>query len=303
MRISDGLAAPFLAALPAGRGGAVSDPERLEPLLAEIVASARAAWPDVAIATESFVAYVAARIPDGADPAKALGDAHGLSLYLACGCASGDARALDAFERLYLARVDPWLTRAGASEAVRDEVKQTVRRQLLVAEPGRPPRITDFCGRGDLHGWLRVIAVREALRVMRRQGDDLPLEDVDALARSSDPEIEYLKRHYRAEFRSAFEGAVATLTSRQRNLLRYRFAHRLSADDIGTLYRVHRATSTRWIAQAQRALLGATRRLLCARLRLAPQELESILRLIGSQIDVSIQEALAPADTDSARAP
>ena len=65
-----------------------------------------------------------------------------------------------------------------------------------------------------------------------------------------------------------------------------------SIEQIGAIYRVHRATVARWIADARELLLHQTRELLSRRVRVSNDELESILWLIDSQMDVSLHRCL-----------
>jgi RNA polymerase sigma-70 factor (ECF subfamily) len=169
-----------------------------------------------------------------------------------------------------------------------------VRRLLLVAD-GRPPRIVDYAGRGDLRGFVRVTAVREALHLFRRGRPEVQIDAADTLgarAASDDPELAYLKDLYRGEFKIAFREAMGTLSDRQRNLIAQHFLDRLTLEQMAALYRVHRATVVRWLAAAREALLRGTHRAMTSRLKVRPAELDSILRLIDSQLDVSIPPAL-----------
>ena len=62
---------------------------------------------------------------------------------------------------------------------------------------------------------------------------------------------------------------------------------------IGKIYGVHRITVVRRITQGRAALAAATRKELSARLRVDHHELESILRLIESRMDVSLRAFLS----------
>ena len=66
----------------------------------------------------------------------------------------------------------------------------------------------------------------------------------------------------------------------------------LSIDKLGALYRVHRATAARWVASARRALVDATRDQMITRLGVDSVELDSIIRLVRSQLEISIHEQL-----------
>jgi RNA polymerase sigma-70 factor (ECF subfamily) len=260
-------------------------------VLAEIVDHARAAWPTVDLATEHFIAHLADRLPDAADLESALRAMHTADLYLACACLRGDAGAVAAFDAHCLSVVDRALARLGIDGDAVNEVKQRLRRSLLVADDGQP-RIAGFAGRGDLRSWLRVLAIHEALAIARRAQRDIAADEdrlVDLACVGASPELEYFKRVYRREFEIAFREAVHSLSDRDRILVRQHFLDGVSVNDIGRLYRVHRATAGRWLDRARDALLAATRDRLMARLDVPPAELESILRLVLSQLEISLR--------------
>ena len=133
------------------------------------------------------------------------------------------------------------------------EVAQTVRQKLLVSPaPGQPGKIAEYRGAGPLGGWIRVIAVRVALDLKRAQSSPGRADsDADRPRRRwrGDPEIALLRDLYRDAFRNALHAALAELSGRERNLLRFHFADGLTLDELATSYRVHRATIARWLAR------------------------------------------------------
>ena len=82
---------------------------------------------------------------------------------------------------------------------------------------------------------------------------------------------------------------------RQRNLLRLQVLHGCNIDDIAGLYRVHRATAARWLETVRNTLFTSTRACMIKRLRVPKEEFLSIMRLIRSQLDISLVHALSPA--------
>jgi RNA polymerase sigma-70 factor, ECF subfamily len=58
------------------------------------------------------------------------------------------------------------------------------------------------------------------------------------------------------------------------------------------MFGVHRATAARWLARVRHRLQQETLDRLAARLRLGTHEVESVLRLIRSELDVSLTNAL-----------
>jgi RNA polymerase sigma-70 factor (ECF subfamily) len=107
-----------------------------------------------------------------------------------------------------------------------------------------------------------------------------------------DPELAYLKSHYRELMQSAFADAVASLEPRQRLALRYQLVEHLNTERIGALFGVHAATARRWVALAREQLWNATRHGVMHRLGIRPAEFESIVRLVRSELDMSVARLL-----------
>jgi RNA polymerase sigma-70 factor (ECF subfamily) len=250
----------------------------------------------VKLAPAEFVAYLGRRLSTDLPPATALRKLYTSDLYLACACGLGDARAIAAFEAYCLSVVEQALLALHVEADMVAEVKQQLRHNLFVGD-GRPPEILDFGGRGDLRGWVRVMAARMALARRRRARKTETLDEVELemLAGSQeDLELELLKNRYRDEFRSALGEALRSLPARERTLLRQQFVDGLTIDELGALYRVHRATAARWLRHAREAVLARTKAVLIKRLALQPAELESILRVIRSGLDVSLRALFRP---------
>ncbi len=267
--------------------------------LAEATARAAAARAGVVTEPEDFAAALGASVGDHDDVAAAIAAIARINLgdlWLACACAKGQRAALDQLDAL-LASLRPTLARVGLDAGAIDELLQQHRARLLVHERERPPRILAFRGHGDLRSWLKVALVREALRSQRRgaaadAGDDDELEHL--MSPGPDPELAAMLATYRAGFREAFGRALARLPPRDRNVLRYHLLEELAIDDIGAIYRVHRATAARWLVRIREQLHDDTRSELRATLALAEHELDSVLRLLRSQLDASIARGLAP---------
>jgi RNA polymerase sigma-70 factor (ECF subfamily) len=171
---------------------------------------------------------------------------------------------------------------------------------LLVGDGEHPPALDGFAGRGALRGFLRISAVRECLRVMKRQKREVGAaeDDLSRFAPKIDPELDRLKRTYREEFTQCFVQSLSVLTARERTLLRMNVIEELSIDQIGAIYAVHRATAARWLERARSRLADSTSELLAAKLSLSAGEVESVIRLVHSQINVSLEHLLAPDDRD-----
>jgi RNA polymerase sigma-70 factor (ECF subfamily) len=273
-------------------------------------AAARAAWPGVDVPAEAFVLFFAAKVPAGGAAERALVELCTADLYLACACVRGDARAIARLDELVTSVSDRAAARLGASPERALEVRQRVRERVLMprADPGGgppAPRLASFSGRGSLRAWLKVVAVREAVVLLRRGRDEVAVEN-EALAGklepAAGPEVGYFKQFYREEFKAAFAEALGALSDRERTLLRQHALDGLSIDRLAALYRVHRATAARWVEAARRAALAHTRASLTRRLSLAPEEVDSVMRLVRSRFDVTLAPLLRENDGDG-RAP
>jgi RNA polymerase sigma-70 factor, ECF subfamily len=235
--------------------------------------------------------------PD-AEPDDLLGGLCCDGLYLACACARLVPAALAHFENDLIAGVAETLRRRRLSDDTVEEVMQELRRDLLVADPPAAPKILEYSGSGDLGAWLRVVALRRALNHDRRERRQVPLaEEVHAIvAPSADPELEYVKRRYRAELDAALEAAIGALSTRDRTLLRLHYTGKLGLEAIGTMYGVHKWTVQRWLGTARTEVMNRTCDELARHLRLGRAELGSILRLVESQLDLSLATLLGGGD-------
>lgn len=271
-------------------------PEDLEPLLAERLAQARAAWPDVTVEVDRLMQAIAHRLDPERSPADALAAMQTDDLYLACGCAAGDPAAIAGFEQRCGDVIDRTIASSGVAAAERADLGQIVRQRLLVAPPdGGAPRIAGYSARGSLQAWVRVTAAREAARALPQARRDIAAEDDELaglIAPDDDPEVGYFKRLYREEFKRAFHAAVDALEDRERLVLRQHVIDGVSIDRLAALHDVHRATAARWVHAARDAVVEGTQRELARRLRLGRDELASMLRLIRSQLDISLQRVL-----------
>jgi len=280
--------APVTLEVRSSRGGLLEVEGRSVEELRLLAVAARETWPEVAVDDDDFVAYLRA-IPRRLEAATA---ANAGDLLLALGAARGDPAALRILDREYLGRLEALLPAKYRGEA--KEIAQVLRDRLLVPDPDGRVRISEYCGRGGLASWLRVAAVRAALNQQRSQRREVGLEEDGALAEraAGDLEIDYLKRRYRDAFRDAFSTALGRLDARDRNILRLHYLDGLTMESIGALYHVHRVTVVRWMEHARVALARETRAELTGRLQVDRRELESILRLIESQVDLSLRAFL-----------
>ena len=240
------------------------------------------------ISDEALVIHAAGRAAPNEVAALKAGD-----LLLALACAARLPIALAAFDSellstrklaVALARVDP-------SPAFVDEVRQVVREKLLLGKPGTPPRILDYAGRGSLAAWTQVVAMRCALDLRPARLEEDPSE-LPELAGERDPELRILQERYGKAYESALTKAFDALDDEQVNLLRLQIVDGLQTARIAALFRVDRSTIKRRLADCREALLAETWRILGADLNASPDSLQSILRLVRSQLHVSVGRLL-----------
>ena len=168
--------------------------------------------------------------------------------------------AVAALDRLCGDTVRRAAASAGATAAEEADLAQVIRERLLVpSAAGGPARIASYSGK---------------------------------VAPDDDPELGYLKRLYRSEFKDAFQTAVAALPARDRLVLRQSVLDSLGIDALAKLHHVHRATCARWLETARAAILATTQKILIERLELSRDELQSVIRLISSKLDVSLTRVL-----------
>jgi RNA polymerase sigma-70 factor (ECF subfamily) len=253
--------------------------------LAAAIARARAAWPAIACDEAAFAARVAELIGDDAAAADDL-DAAGV--WFALACASGDAAALAALEREHLPALRPGLARLGLDATGIDEALQMLRADLLAPRADAAPRIAGYGGRGSLAGWLRTVAVRTGLRLIRTTPRHAELADDAPGMISDDAELAFLKKTYGDAFHRAFDEALAALSAQDRLLLKQRFRHRMGVVELGALHGVHAGTISRRIASARDALADATRTAMMRALGIGRADVSSILRLIHSELDITL---------------
>ena len=266
----------------------------LEEALATLLASAKAAWPSFAVDDHAFLEDVRAKLGADGDVLDDLTSLHAADLYLAAACASHDPKALAEFERLYVAEVPRSLSRLAPTADFVKEVQQALRDKLLVPQGERRPRIADYSGRGALGAWVRVAALRTALS-MRRGRKELLARDgsiPDQVALVTDPDALAVRKRYRGALKAAMQSALASLSDDDRTLLRMHVIEGLSVAELGERHGVHGSTISRRITRIRASVLDEARRQLSAAERLRESEFQSVVRVLQSDLDVSIERIL-----------
>jgi RNA polymerase sigma-70 factor (ECF subfamily) len=259
-------------------------------LLAGVMLTARDAWPSVQFDDAAVGAFIDDRL-DGADPQQFVASSPIPDLALAAACVAQEPTAHAAFDGV-LVEVEF----AGASMRARsdviDDVKQMLRVQLLVPKDDKPPGLVGYRGKGPLRGWVRITATRELIRQSKKAARETPLEPDraldDALGDHVDPALDALKAEYRNEFAEALRVAIGDLEAEDRTLLRQQIVENLSIDEVGAAFGVHRATAARWLSRARGSLVTLTHKRLAERLHVSVEEIDSVMRLVSSQLEASV---------------
>lgn len=289
MATADELAAAFAAIVPG------TDPG-IGARLVELCGEARKAYPTFAIDDRELVTAIAARAPT-TDLAGYLGRCRAGDLAVAVGAGRGSEAAIAELERAHRTTIDATCRRFAGPGQTADDLKQILRTKLFVAEPGQLPKIMDYAGQGFLDNWLRVTAVRVFLDLAKRKDRvrEAPAEDDDVLAlpQPGDLALDVVKAEYRTAVAAAMHEGAQRLEPGDRHLLRQHFVAGLSIDQLGAVLGIHRATAARRIARAREQLVAETRRQLALRLKLEEHELEDVIGLVMSRLDVSIGKLLA----------
>jgi RNA polymerase sigma-70 factor, ECF subfamily len=266
------------------------------PQWSALLRAAAGAWPNLRpMDGDAFASYLGAHSTADALLARLPGcesDEGLFELFLVCALRTGDPAAATAFERRYLSTLEQALGRMKLATADLDEVRQQVLQKLLIPVEG-VLRIESYAGQGKLAGLVHVAATREALDLLRRKKNTHAAVENDAPDLAPwDAGLELARARYREAFRPAFEQAVAALTPRERSLLRMHLIGGVTLDDLGAAYNVHRATVVRWLAAARENILLGTKQRLQARLAIRADELESLMALAQSGLDVSVERLL-----------
>jgi RNA polymerase sigma-70 factor (ECF subfamily) len=258
------------------------------PAVMAAVAEGARRWPAVALTPEQLVAHLrqAGRAP--------IADiSHGAELCLAAACAAGDPAAMAVFEAEYVARVPAYVSRLALGQDVLDDLRQRLRIRVLF---DRPPRIGTYAGLGPLDGWVRLTAVRLALDLLETQKSlPCPIDPVVITSglKGAEPCFDVARARYGPLFQTVLQEALEGLGDRDKALLRFHFVEQLNIEEIGRIYRIHRATAARWLLDIRRRLLAAVQHRLSLEVRITTSsEFRSLLDVVRDDLHLSISRIL-----------
>jgi len=259
-----------------------------------------AAWPGIEVAPDRFARELARRLGalDSGDAVMAaIAVVRSSDVYVAIAGSDGHAAAIARLHDIVAGELQQVAIKLRASSDQTTEIHAEVCRSLLDDEPSRPAALRGYAGREDLRGYVRVIATRALIRTINRGRRDVAIGDAalfDRVLPHDDPELGVLRSRYHETVDAALRAALARLDGRARALLRYQLLDGWSIDRVGRLYGVHRATAVRWLADARDVLGNTIRDELAMRLQIATDEIDSIVRLVQSRVDMSLDRLQVP---------
>ncbi|MEM6292969.1 MAG: helix-turn-helix domain-containing protein [Myxococcota bacterium] len=240
-------------------------------------------WPAIAQAEVDALQHARSFEVDPSATASARED-----VMLAAACLAGHRAALSVFEREVLGGVGPAIARIDRRHDLADEVRQLLRTRLLV---GPPPRLFAYKARGPLASWVKVAAIRTAVDLGRKE--QVQAKVADALGRrlvevaADAPDVAVLRSSQHQAFSAALRAACADVSPRDRAVLKMQFLDGVGIDRIAAAYDVHRSTAARWVHRATEALQRCAAKRLGAASQLRPSEVQSLGRVLQSQLSVS----------------
>jgi RNA polymerase sigma-70 factor (ECF subfamily) len=258
--------------------------------LARLVERARRQWPALgAVTNAELEAFILARFPlehlDDSVPAE--------DLLLACACASNVREGHDALWELAEADVNQAYARI-RPPLTPSEARQLVFDRLLVAPEGGVARIGQYGGEGTLAGFVRSFAARTFLHVANGRRTLETLEEALLRDRAGlEPELAALKKSYLKEFGVAIKLTVASLTPKERELLRYAVAEDVGVTVLGRMYSVSRGTAADWLQAAREKLELRARQNIGERLRVPDRDLANAIAYVSRQLDLALARGLA----------
>lgn len=276
-----------------------TDASSLEQLLETMWESGRAAHPGLAVPIPLYIQHLAERCGEAGDLAallRDLRDLHAADLFLTCACSYGLANAALRFDKAVIGRVPAFVGHMKLQESFVDDLKQELRKKLLIAEGEKLPGIAAYAGRGELGNWVRVAAVRAAISLRRGRDEQAERDDGTRAERvldiAADPALEVMKHRYGGAFKQILQEVIAGLTSEQRNLLRLYYVDGMTTGEIATLFRLNQSNASRRLISIRETILFETRRRLREHLKLSQSAFEELTQMVQSQLGLSLSRIL-----------
>jgi RNA polymerase sigma-70 factor (ECF subfamily) len=273
---------------------APGDGAALEKLLASFYARGREAYPRIALDEQAFGRHLARCAKEA--KASSLADLPAPDIYLACACAARVRGAATAFERKFGPIIRRAISRVLKSADERQEAEQRAWDHIVVEGARGAPRITHYLGQGPLENWVSVAAMRIAVSFGRAESAERRLR---AKVVSDTSRIDAEGMSMKGQLREAFEAAVAEalggLKARERLILKLHVVSGMTLEAISKSLGVSRQAVSKTFSRTREGILGSVEASLRRRLKISRGELSSVLRLVASQLDVSVSRILGNA--------
>lgn len=215
-------------------------------------------------------------------------------MVLVAACLAGDPRALRILDQDVQRACAESSARLRFDASANAETAQRLRARLLVGGPRTGPALATYDGRGPLLAWLRVSASRQALMLRRAEArhETEAVDTASAVEPFFDPELGVLKADSAVVVTEAFHAAFAEMSARDKMLLAYHYLDKQTLRQIGKILGVQASTVQRRLTRTRRALLAGTRAHFVAQCGVRGPELEQVLQLVRSQLDLSVSRLL-----------
>lgn len=243
----------------------------------------RGAFPKISWSEADFArAWHAFGAPVEHEPATLLDE------YLRIACLARAAGAVETLELQFIVPLRATLVRRCGDPQLVDEALQTLRQKLLL---GESPRLQTYQSTGHLRAWLQVVGVRVCQDLARQRGarwaresalrDDWPVNSTAVDVAAEREELDAL-------FVEALREVIRGLPARERYALRMHVLAGWNVSQIGEALSIHRASAARWIVAAKEKINENVRALLAERLDLDKGELERVLNLFSTKLDIRL---------------
>ncbi|MBL9016964.1 MAG: hypothetical protein JNL83_22435 [Myxococcales bacterium] len=220
---------------------------------------------------------------------------HPEDLYLALGCVARMPEAVRAFRDEHASALVGFARTVLREGGAADELGAQLLVDMLVGDE-TGPRLANYSGRGPLRAWLRMSTVRRALNAKRNTTRRQELDGkllAEAVDGATDPETALLKDQYGAVFEQSFREAVQELAAPLRTLLRLHYGEGLGLGALAAMNGWSKPTASRRVAEARAAVLARTVELMTERAGIGQSQLQSVLRLVQSGLDMSMTSLFA----------
>lgn len=259
----------------------------VSPLLRQAFADGMERYGDLGFDAECYMAHVdsiCAKYADGAGQTRIgelMASLHPSDLYLCFGCAKQNARAWQCFATQFHAYIGRLAAASTESEEEATELTDSVIVDLYLPDRSGRSRIGSFDGRSSLATWLRVLISHRAVNQRKRVRHQS--HGIEGLPETADesalPRLDAALREHRygEALHEALRRACASLTERERLVLRLRFGEVRKVHEIAARLNVHPSNVTRQIDRVCERLRAAVIRTLDERYHLSSSQIDECL--------------------------